>query len=331
MSGLCAEIIHDEGALEALGPRWRRLWLQSPAATPFQSPAWLLPWWRTFAPGELTAIAIWNGHDLVGLAPLYLEAHVSGPRLLPIGISLSDYLDILCAPERQSAVNAAIAEAVLSLEWSQWILPDLATEAAALALTLPAVRENCDSCHAACPVLSLAGDPSLTDCVPARRRRQLRRAHQAARRRDRVDIRRAEADPETFLGQLIRLHVARWYGQGGGVLADAATREFHRNALPRLAAEGLARCWLIEIGDSVVGAYYGFHHSRRAYAYLGGFDPAYAGESPGAILIGHAIGEAFREGAREFDFLRGQESYKYGWGALDRWTRQRVWTRSTPA
>ena len=33
---------------------------------------------------------------------------------------------------------------------------------------------------------------------------------------------------------------------------------------------------------------------------------------------------AVREGAREFDFLRGQESYKYEWGAVDkpayRWT-----------
>ncbi|RUX44983.1 GNAT family N-acetyltransferase, partial [Mesorhizobium sp. M7A.F.Ca.CA.002.09.1.1] len=65
-----------------------------------------------------------------------------------------------------------------------------------------------------------------------------------------------------------------------------------------------------------------------AYAYLGGFDPAYAEESPGAILIGHAIVESIREDAREFDFLRGQEAYKYGWGAADRWTMRRVWTRS---
>ncbi|TIM67791.1 MAG: GNAT family N-acetyltransferase, partial [Mesorhizobium sp.] len=90
----------------------------------------------------------------------------------------------------------------------------------------------------------------------------------------------------------------------------------------------LARCWLMEIDGAVVGAYYGFHHHDRAYAYLGGFDPAYASESPGAILIGKAIAEAVQDGAREFDFLRGRESYKYSWGAKDRWTIQRVWTRS---
>lgn len=48
---------------------------------------------------------------------------------------------------------------------------------------------------------------------------------------------------------------------------------------------------------------------RRAYACLGGFDPAEAFVSPGILLIGHAIEEAARKGAREFHFLRGREAY----------------------
>ncbi|CDX43321.1 Glycosyl transferase, group 1 [Mesorhizobium sp. SOD10] len=325
MSGLRADIIRDQAAFDDLEPHWWALWSRSASATPFQSPAWLLPWWQTFSPGDLSAIAVWSGNDLVGLAPLYREARGSGWLLLPVGISLSDYLDILCAPSQEAAVNAAIAEATLSLEWSQWILPDLPAGAASLHLSLPNVMESRSSNHAACPVLSLAGGETFARSIPSRRRRQLRRAERAAQRRGRVAIERCEADPKTFMDQLVRLHRARWVGQG--VLNDIA-QGFHRSALPRLAANGLARCWLIEIGDTVVGAYYGFHHRGRAYAYLGGFDPAYAQESPGAILIGKAIAEAAREGAREFDFLRGRESYKYGWGAEDRWTTQRIWTRN---
>ncbi|MBZ9819393.1 GNAT family N-acetyltransferase [Mesorhizobium sp. CA4] len=328
MSGLRAGIIRDQAAFDDLEPRWWQLWSQSATATPFQSPAWLVPWWRTFSPGDLAMIVVWSAHDLVGLAPLYLEPHVSGRRLLPVGISLSDYLDILCAPDQEAAVSAAIAEAALSLEWSQWILPDLPAGAASLRLGLTNVEESRASNHAACPVLSLHGDDVFASSVPARRRRQLRRAERAAQRRGRVAVGRYEADPKVFIDQLVRLHSARWAGQG--VLTDGA-QEFHRRALPRLAANGLARCWLVEIGGTVAGAYYGFHHRDRAYAYLGGFDPAYAEESPGAILIGRAIAEAAREGAREFDFLRGRESYKYSWGAVDRWTEQRVWTRNAPA
>jgi CelD/BcsL family acetyltransferase involved in cellulose biosynthesis len=329
MGGLRTEIIRDPGALEDLEPCWWRLWSRSVAATPFQSPAWLIPWWQTFAPGDLAAIAVWSGDDLAGLAPLYLERHVRGPRLLPIGISLSDYLDILCVPDLKAEAGAAIADAALSLEWSQWILPDLPADAVSLSLELPNAEEHLSMAHA-CPVLPLDRGRTLASTVPARRRRQLRRAEKAARRRGAVVVSRCESDPGMFVDKLIGLHGARWADRGGGVLSDLAVG-FHRRALPRLAQSGLARCLTIEIGDAAVGAYYGFHHRDRAYAYLGGFDPAFAAESPGAILIGHAISMAEREGGREFDFLRGREAYKYGWGASDRWTAQKLWTRTGPS
>jgi hypothetical protein len=35
-----------------------------------------------------------------------------------------------------------------------------------------------------------------------------------------------------------------------------------------------------------------------------------------------------REGAREFHFLRGGETYKYGWGAQDRWNTSRTIRRA---
>lgn len=323
---LRSEIIGDLTQLDALTPHWWELWQQSPSATPFQSPAWLVPWWHAFAPGELATVAVWRGDDLVGLAPFYVEHGISGSKLLPVGISLSDYLDILAVPGSEAEVVDIVAESILSIGWAQWILSDLPQDSLSLAMTHPEM--DWPTAHAACPVLALAGDETLAGCVPARRRRQLRRARQAASRCGRIALLSASGSPQTFLDQLIRLHNMRWAEQGGGVLANAAVEQFHRLSLPLLDAHGLVRCWLFAIDGGTVGAYYGFHHRGRAYAYLGGFDPAYAEESPGAILIGHAIAEAIREDAREFDFLRGQEAYKYGWGAVDRWTMRRVWTRS---
>ncbi len=78
----------------------------------------------------------------------------------------------------------------------------------------------------------------------------------------------------------------------------------------------------------MIGAYLGLAHAGRAFAYLGGFDPVHEHVSPGAILIGHAIEEAIRGGAAEFHFLRGQEAYKYPWGAADRWNQRITWTRA---
>ena len=49
-----------------------------------------------------------------------------------------------------------------------------------------------------------------------------------------------------------------------------------------------------------------------------GFDPSQPRLSPGVQIIAHAIEQAIAEGATSFDFLRGGESYKYAWGAVDR-------------
>jgi CelD/BcsL family acetyltransferase involved in cellulose biosynthesis len=36
------------------------------------------------------------------------------------------------------------------------------------------------------------------------------------------------------------------------------------------------------------------------------------------VLVGAALEHVARDGAREVDFLRGAEDYKYRWGAIDR-------------
>ena len=60
------------------------------------------------------------------------------------------------------------------------------------------------------------------------------------------------------------------------------------------------------------------------HGYNGGFDPAHARLSPSAILVGLAMRQAAREGAREFDFLRGHEGYKRVWGAEPQPMHRRV-------
>lgn len=333
-SGLPTEIVSSAAELEALEPAWWELWRRCPAATPFQSPAWLIPWWHAFSPGELATVVAWQQERLVGLAAFYVERGGASSRLLPLGISLSDYLDVLIDPACGREAATAITDAMLELEWESWDLEELRPQAQAWRLLAAPGLSSAQGLsgasepiqrtpQSACPVVALGGPSDLSGCVPPRRRQLLRTARSAAARRG-YEI--AEMRPEethAFLSALFRLHALRWAERGEeGVLADVAVQRFHRAALPRLAAARLARCFVIRIAGEVAGAYHGFHHGTSACYYLGGFDPAFAKESPGAILIGHAMSQALREGATEFHFLRGQEAYKYGWGAVDRWNER---------
>src|SRR5205814_2031599 len=77
--------------------QWDALWRRSPNATPFQSPHWLLPWWRAFGSDEPYVIASTSNDSLDALAPLYiLRDDDSGESLgMFIGTGVTDYLDIL--------------------------------------------------------------------------------------------------------------------------------------------------------------------------------------------------------------------------------------------
>ena len=326
--------IADVEALASLADEWWDLWSRSAAATPFQAPAWLLPWWDSFAPGDLSVVALRQHGRLVALAPLYLETGALGRRLLPIGISLSDYTDVLiddAAPDIRHVLLACIADHVAS--WESCELGELAPDADGLRLACPSGCEASDEPASACPVLLLPDSvEGLRRTFSLRKRRSLRMARNRAQRRGAVEIVSGNAaNWSAMLDALIRLHRTRWNSRDEpGVLADPRVCRFHRASVPQMMRAHLARFYALSIAGEIAGIYYGFAHRGRAYAYLSGFDPAYAFESPGTILLGHAIEQAVRAGAREVHFLRGQEAYKYGWGAVDRWNRRRVIRRTEP-
>ena len=227
----------------------------SPSATLFQSPAWLLSWWEEFRPGELLCgIAMAEGR-LKALFPFYLEETEGGPRLLPIGISLSDYLDVLVDPQCPEAADA-ITKLMGEASWASWSFEEMPPGAVAAGLSRPASCLENLSRQETCPVLQLPEGSDLESCVPARRRRQLRRARVIAASLGETRISRCEDDSQRFLDVLFALHRARWRERDeSGVLADPHVTNFHRAVLPRLAAAGLARCYLLALGDSPIAAF----------------------------------------------------------------------------
>lgn len=61
-----------------------------------------------------------------------------------------------------------------------------------------------------------------------------------------------------------------------------------------------------------------FDFNGEYLLYNSGFDPLYKKSSPGLVLIVKAIEEAIVKGKEQFDFLRGEEKYKYDLGGQTR-------------
>jgi hypothetical protein len=134
---------------------------------------------------------------------------------------------------------------------------------------------------------------------------------------------------------LVQLLHARWHGHGdGSALDNPRAQRFHRHVIPLLLHEGRLRMIRLSADMRTIAVFYGLatRGPRTAAAsgaqsggwwgyYLAGYDREWAGRIHlGRITLATAIELASREGAAEFDFLKGAERARYLWPVRERVT-----------
>ena len=71
------------------------------------------------------------------------------------------------------------------------------------------------------------------------------------------------------------------------------------------------------MGDRRIAAGIHFETADGILYYNAGVDPDARDLSPGVLMVHAYVARALGAGKRRMDFLRGNESYKYEWGAVD--------------
>jgi CelD/BcsL family acetyltransferase involved in cellulose biosynthesis len=145
-------------------------------------------------------------------------------------------------------------------------------------------------------------------------RRKVRRAEAAG------DVRlERSTDPIGDLDEFVDLHQKKWGADGlfpptpGG----AQSRAFFRGLFEHCGPDGLIALHFLAVGGRRIAAGIWFDDGETLYFYNAGVDPEARELSPGVVLVARSIEMALQAGRSRFDFLRGDEPYKYGWGAVD--------------
>lgn len=309
-------------ALEQLGGEWSDLMRRAPSATPFQSPEWIITWWKYFGMGRLRIIVVRAGGRLAGLAPLFISHTGEGqPREFRImGTGITDYLDFLLEPELNLTGTSLIFDHLASTasEWDICDFQELRPDSSLLGIQFSKTLHTCRLIQERCPVLRL---PDSADkyyrSLPGSFVARMSRAKKSLK-----DAELVEADAPTlsyFMNELFRLHGASWKERGqSGVLSDTAVRLFHQEVAARFMSSGTLRLFGLQHGEKLIAVIYAFVSGSRLFFYLGGYDPEFARLSPGTVLMALVIENAISNGFSEIDFLRGNEKYKYNWGARAR-------------
>ena len=244
----------------------------------------------------------------------------------------ADYATVLAAPADLPAVCAAVVECLAATDHSRWDVVDLrrlragdpATDALANAFEWAApkagwvvTREQED----VCPTVTLAPGQdfdSFLATLDKKERHEIRRKVRRAEAAGTIALERS-ANPIDDLDAFIDLHQKRWGAEGlfppteGG----AASRRFFAGLFEDCAPSGLVDLSFLSVDGRRIAAGVTFDDGEAVYYYNAGVDPDARDLSPGVVMVACYVQRAIELGRTRLDFLRGNEPYKYEWGAVD--------------
>jgi len=303
--------------LEAVGAAaWDRLVAGSRLRSPFLTWPWQREWTRAFAADR--RLEVRRVEDAEGRLVALLPLHEVEPGVLALlgGADISDYLDLIALAGREEEAWMALLQS-RAAERVVWDLHAVPGRSPTVTL-LPQLAAACGlsasvTVEERCPVLIL---PSSWDAYLASLSGKHR--HELARKMRRLEREAPEAratcashpaDVENRLGDFFDLH--RRSRVGKARFMDVRMEAFFRRVTTALGEHGGARLWFLDTASGPIASFITLEWDDTVGLYNSGFHPDRATLSPGVVLLGHLIRDAIGRGKRRFDFLRGEERYKY--------------------
>jgi CelD/BcsL family acetyltransferase involved in cellulose biosynthesis len=74
----------------------------------------------------------------------------------------------------------------------------------------------------------------------------------------------------------------------------------------------------LTVGDIKAAGYLNFDYDGKIWVYNSGINPMFENISPGWVLLSKIIQWSIEAGRTELDFMRGDETYKYNFGGIDK-------------
>ena len=315
---LSLELIEDSRELLGLAAEWSCFLERLPEVTPFQLPDWLLTWWSHFGSGQLQTFVFRNGNEIAAILPCFRHEWNGKRQLTLIGSGISDYLEPGIAHAHSADVLQMLKERLKQdHSWDVCSWQDLNANTPLQALA------SCDefAAHvepdAECAETHLYGGfEQYWKDRPHGLRRNLRRYLEKARTIDDPEFRvTAEADPE-LIDALVALHAARWREHGEpGMIVRNHSALFLRDIAARFATRDMLRFFSLRFAGRIVSVIASFRYRNVLFSYLSAFDPEYETLGFGRSLLYYALQHAFDMHYESWNFLRGNEPYKFEWGA----------------
>lgn len=320
---------------DSLAEEWNELLICCSAShVPFLRYEYLRAWWDTLGggewqEGELHIVTVRDEDGaLLAAAPLFFTRNREGqPALMLIGsIEISDYLDLVAdrriLPEFIDALFEHLSSPAAP-PWKALDLYNLPDESPTILLLQEAAR-RCGWKFTSeqlqqCPYIPLPGDwEQYLAGIDKKQRHEIRRKMRRAEEwpepvswRIIEDENRLDAEIEAFMDLMAQ-----------DPEKDRFLTQVMRSQMRGLVHAAFRAGWLqlsfLEVGGRKAAGYLNFDYNGHVWVYNSGLSQEYRELSPGWVLLGYLLRWANENQRKTFDFMRGDEDYKYRFGALNR-------------
>jgi tetratricopeptide (TPR) repeat protein len=333
------DVIDDFASFERLKPNWDDVYDADPDAQFFLSWTWLSQWIPMLSnPWFILAAKPAADAKYVAFFPLRwrLKEDKTGfyNEISMTGNFAADYTGFICRPESDEHAISAFARHFKRLHWRRLNLDYLRTTDARSRAFLSNFsdkrfetatgsrtnkRDNIN--NLICPAVSLPDDwdSYLSTRTSSNMRQKLRRFLRQIEADPTFRITHSEGDTiERDLKTLLEYWAAKWGHRKGDRLSSILKSNF--NMLRRCGEVGHLFLPMLWRGDQPLGGLASLvDPKKKAFLfYLAGRDESFNDPPPGLVLHAYSIRYAISQGFRTYDFLRGNEAYKYSFGATER-------------
>lgn len=307
-------------SFQNLQEEWEKLLPFTETDNLFLNPRWQRVWWETLGgKSELHLLSISTETEIIGIAPMAVnndEFSFLG------GTDLFDYHDFVVRKDREEEFFRNLMEHLNTQTWGKISLPSLPQQSPTLSF-IPEFAKiqgwNCEiTKEDVSPGITLPEDwesylLKLTKKDRHELRRKYRRLYNTANPTHTACLDKEAIDAcMDDLFHLMRLS----HEEKRGFLTEER-ESFFRAISKEMASVNQLGLYFMEVDGIKAAGVLCFDYKNKRYLYNSGFNPIYSKLSVGLLMKATTLHDAISSGFNYFDFLRGDEDYKYDLGGMD--------------
>ncbi len=319
----------DQQCFDELHAEWSALVPVSQANLIFSTPEWHKHWWAAYRSGQLWVLEVRaDDRKLAGILPLFIEEQAERGNVARIigSDDVTDYLDIIAHCDHIDAVYEALA-AFLSENRTQFDVLEFSNirEESPTYKIFEQILATCGyevtlEQQEVCPLFSVPDSfDAYLESLESKQRSELKRKLRRAEGYDEMAwyIVGAEHNLDDELQAFLKLMAAS-HPEKAKFLQNPQHIAFFNSFMPVAMEKGWLQLNFQVVEEERVATYLNFDYNNDILVYNSGLAPNKFGSlSPGIVLLANNIQWAIDHKKHTFNFLRGNETYKYQMGGKD--------------